>query len=117
MTNALRYCTVPGCRTLVPSGKNGRCYVHRPPPWERREPPPDRVRGRELQRRRRIVFDREPRCVVCLAAGHARAATELDHIVPLAEGGADDYTNLQGLCHDCHERKTAAEAERGRLKG
>ena len=34
-------------------------------------------------------------------------ATDLDHVVPLFKGGADDQTNLQGLCPTCHEKKTA----------
>jgi len=36
-------------------------------------------------------------------------AEELDHVVPLFKGGADDETNLQGLCKECHHRKTLAD--------
>jgi 5-methylcytosine-specific restriction endonuclease McrA len=35
---------------------------------------------------------------------------ELDHIVPLIDGGGHDLTNLQTLCTPCHKRKTAVEA-------
>jgi 5-methylcytosine-specific restriction endonuclease McrA len=35
---------------------------------------------------------------------------ELDHIVPLIDGGTHDDENLQTLCTPCHTRKTAAEA-------
>jgi len=38
---------------------------------------------------------------------------ELDHIVPLIDGGSHDDENLQTLCTPCHVKKTAAEA-RGR---
>lgn len=37
---------------------------------------------------------------------------ELDHIVPLVDGGGHDLANLQTLCMPCHKRKTAHEAER-----
>ena len=35
---------------------------------------------------------------------------ELDHIVPLIDGGSHDLPNLQTLCTPCHKRKTSAEA-------
>jgi 5-methylcytosine-specific restriction enzyme A len=34
---------------------------------------------------------------------------ELDHVLPLFKGGADDDTNRQGLCAACHAVKTAAD--------
>lgn len=40
-------------------------------------------------------------------------ATVADHVIPLAEGGRDDESNLQGLCGECHEVKTQAESQRG----
>lgn len=34
-------------------------------------------------------------------------ATEVDHVVPLEQGGAVfDWSNLQSLCQDCHTDKT-----------
>jgi len=42
-----------------------------------------------------------------------RPSAEADHIVPAAEGGTDSIDNGQGLCLDCHERKTQAERARG----
>lgn len=35
---------------------------------------------------------------------------ELDHVVPLIDGGSHDDDNLQTLCTPCHTRKTADEA-------
>jgi len=35
---------------------------------------------------------------------------ELDHIVPLIDGGTHSDDNLQTLCTPCHTKKTAAEA-------
>jgi 5-methylcytosine-specific restriction endonuclease McrA len=34
---------------------------------------------------------------------------EVEHIVPLADGGTNDLENLQLLCRDCHKHKTIAE--------
>ena len=36
-------------------------------------------------------------------------AADLDHIVPLADGGTDEEDNLQVLCKCCHGLKTEAE--------
>ena len=50
-----------------------------------------------------------PRC--------AGTATEADHVVPVAEGGAEyDLANGQGACGPCHSEKTKVEAARGRAR-
>ena len=46
-----------------------------------------------------------------------RPATDVDHIVELADGGSfHDWTNLRSLCYECHQKKTLmmrkARAER-----
>jgi 5-methylcytosine-specific restriction endonuclease McrA len=40
---------------------------------------------------------------------------ELEHTVPLSEGGTNDDSNLKLVCHDCHKIKTTSERSR-RLK-
>ena len=30
---------------------------------------------------------------------------EVDHVVPLSQGGDDDSSNVQVLCHECHVKK------------
>lgn len=46
-----------------------------------------------------------------------RSLWELDHIVPLVDGGGHDLDNMQTLCVPCHERKTSHEArERARAR-
>ena len=37
-------------------------------------------------------------------------AFNIDHIVPLWDGGTNDRSNLQGVCVTCHGAKTGAEA-------
>ena len=57
-------------------------------------------------RRFRLWFlRRHPICKLCPAP-----ATQVDHIQPIAEGGAKlDESNCQALCASCHGKKTRAE--------
>jgi 5-methylcytosine-specific restriction protein A len=84
------------------------CTAHRRQAW-REQAPPVRVRGRRLQALRATLFRAHPFCVRCLRA----VATIRDHVRPLAEGGTDDEQNVQALCQDCSDAKTATEARRG----
>lgn len=45
-------------------------------------------------------------CQPCLKQGKYTRATEVDHIVEKAVGGADSLDNLQAICSTCHKRKT-----------
>jgi len=68
-----------------------------------------RLRGRRWLALRAQVLSAEPRCSICLQQGRLKAGTEVDHILPLHQGGGDELSNLQPLCHDCHADKSAAE--------
>lgn len=81
--------------------------------WSSNAPGTPRIRGRRLQRMRASLFARKPWCALCEKAGRRTRATIRDHIIPLAEGGADDETNEQGLCLDCNDAKSEEEAKRG----
>lgn len=69
----------------------------------------ERIRGRKLQERNARIFKNEPLCRMHKAKGEAVAATEVDHIVALCNGGTEAESNLQPLCHDCNELKGIAE--------
>lgn len=43
-------------------------------------------------------------------------AKEVDHIIPVAEGGTDEPTNLQAVCRSCHREKTLHEIARGKAR-
>lgn len=108
--HAVKPCTYQGCNTLVRDG-TGRCEKHPRKAWSR--PRPERGSGSRNQKERRLLFARNPLCVECERHGFVTLATIRDHIIPLAEGGADTDDNTQGLCKACHDEKTAAEARRG----
>lgn len=65
---------------------------------------------RKTAARARRVRARDRICKVCNQA----PAMQADHIVCLAEGGADDEDNMQGICIPCHELKTADELRRAK---
>ena len=113
----VKYCSVPACRTLVPRGR-GRCADHERPAWGTGASERLRVRGRTLQRLRADLFRRHPLCVLCLAKQPQRvsAATIRDHVIPLAEGGSDEETNVQAICAQCHQQKTERESQRGKQR-
>jgi 5-methylcytosine-specific restriction enzyme A len=74
-----------------------------------------RLRGRKLQAIRADHFAMYPLCVDCTGETPVRftLATELDHIIPLEQGGLDFDVdmglNRQGLCSRHHEIKTARD--------
>lgn len=73
--------------------------------------------GRSWQRIRQQQLNRQPLCEACNARGRIRAAQEVDHIVPLSDGGTNDAENLQSLCKSCHSKKTRAENEPSQFIG
>jgi 5-methylcytosine-specific restriction protein A len=102
------------CACLVHDGTT-RCAAHKRPLWVKR-PEAKRITGRPLQRRRAELFAREPLCRECRKAGRVSEAVIRDHVVPLAEGGADDDDNVQPLCQTCSDAKSAGESARGRRR-
>ena len=113
--DAPRPCTHPGCGVLVRDGSS-RCPAHPAPVWAKGLVATKRVTGRRLQTMRAALFTAKPLCAECQRQWRIRPATQRDHIIPLAEGGADNQDNVQGLCHECHEEKSRAESLRGRLR-
>jgi len=104
-----RYCG-PTCNVIVEVGT--KCPLHQKSRWNSAKAT-TRIRGRQLQRLRKQLFDKQPLCVACQKQGLVRVATIPDHIQPLAEGGQDIEANTQALCQACSDAKSAAEAQRG----
>ncbi len=110
MPNAApRPCREPGCPALV-HGRAGRCPQHARPKapgardWYR-------ARGGMFWfGLRRTVRERQgPCCPECQAEGVLTPWTEVHHIVPLKDGGANEVANLVGLCKSHHSAHTARE--------
>jgi 5-methylcytosine-specific restriction endonuclease McrA len=95
--------------------------AHRPPgyvkrdAWQRAPNAKPKPLGRAWRAMRLRVFRRDGyRCRVC---GRLCARPECDHIVARANGGSDNESNLQTLCHDCHEKKTIRESHAAMATG
>jgi 5-methylcytosine-specific restriction endonuclease McrA len=52
---------------------------------------------REL--REQVLLRDRGACVLC-----GRMATEVDHVIPVQDGGTDHPGNLRSLCEPCHTR-------------
>lgn len=80
----------------------------------------ERTRGSAWMATRERILRRDMglcQCGACKLLPAPRIAHQVDHIVPLADGGADADHNLQALNVDCHALKTAAEnAARARTR-
>lgn len=71
----------------------------------------------EWRRLRRLVLDRDHVCQMQLP-GCTKWATAVDHVVPVADGGAFfDLCNLRGACRGCNSRGGASIANRTRRFG
>ena len=67
---------------------------------------PEHRRGGSTRQRRRtraVVMIRDGhRCQLCGAP-----ATDVDHVLPVSEGGRDDPSNLRALCAHCNRSSVA----------
>lgn len=71
-----------------------------------------RMTGSRLQARRFRLWQASPHCAECGRVVAYPHGFELDHRVPLHQGGADVDNNCQLLCcgpDGCHLKKTVAE--------
>lgn len=107
-------CTHPGCPELVISGS--QCDMHKR--QRVRDYRSSNVRaqleafygGGVWRALSKAYRKRNPLCEQCAAQGTTTVAAVADHIVEIRDDWALRYdpNNLQALCHDCHNKKTAA---------
>jgi 5-methylcytosine-specific restriction enzyme A len=104
---AASVCNHPDCPNLQP------CPQHAPKPWQDSSRRTRTTNGWQQQRNaRKIIRAHAGICHIC----HQPGALETDHIIALAEGGADTPANMAPIHHDCHQRKTQDEARRARQR-
>jgi 5-methylcytosine-specific restriction enzyme A len=68
--------------------------------------------GFAWQKLRLVILERD--CYLCQCAECAKRqvplpANEVDHILPKAQGGTDDESNLRAVNTECHKRLTIAQ--------
>jgi len=57
--------------------------------------------------REQLLAEADYACQECGARAVDGATLEIDHIIPIAKGGSDEYLNLQVLCATCNRKKGA----------
>ncbi len=71
--------------------------------------------GSSWDKLRLLVLQRDNglcQCQTCKNNQRIKQATEVDHIIPKANGGTDEVSNLQAINKECHKIKTAREQGR-----
>ncbi len=67
--------------------------------------------------RRRILRQAHGVCQACGGARCGNRSLQVDHRIPVAEGGTNDDHNLWAIgANPCHADKTRAEQQRGRVR-
>lgn len=90
--------------------------VHRLPALTRRHEPAGSQTwgqgrgGRPWRRLRAQILLRD--LYTCQECGLVSERLEVDHTVPVSQGGTDDPSNLRAMCSPCHRVKTAREGGR-----
>lgn len=119
----MRVCKAKGCRKLT-DNINGYCDEHQDQ-WKRKRSRHTVGKGGKYRATnpfywsevwratRRTQIDIEPLCRRCDVLGQ-----EVDHIVPIEQGGAPlEFDNLQTLCSKCHRIKSAEDRAKYGLNG
>ncbi len=69
-----------------------------------RDPNTKKLYGKGWEKVRKAYAMAHPYCEECLEEGRLTPTEHVHHIVPLAEGGSNDESNLKSLCVSCHSR-------------
>lgn len=110
-------CIQSGCPVIIEGPGMRRCLEHTREYDRRmkaRSPASRKVyASKRWAGLRRTVLAEQPWCdcgIDCCPEGCTRMSEDVDHIIPVEDGGAPfDRSNVHGLAHSCHGRKTAQE--------
>jgi 5-methylcytosine-specific restriction protein A len=106
---APKFCANAECGNLVPAGQ--RYCPECEQPWKtsqptRKSPSADA----KLRKVVRFVLKRDRhQCQIRYVGICIGVATEVDHIIPVSQGGTDHPSNLEAACRPCHLAKSADE--------
>lgn len=76
----------------------------------------DFYRRKAWRNLRKAKLFENPLCEECERNGKVTSASVVDHIVPRIQDSSLEYewSNLQSLCHPCHNSKSSTEGRGGR---
>jgi 5-methylcytosine-specific restriction enzyme A len=107
-------CGAIGCHEFVTN--RGRCDDHQPQPWANRARKQDRYgmsSGTMRALKKRVARRDNGCCYVCGREQEDDETFDLEHKVPISEGGSPgDMDNLGLICAEDHAIKSKAEAAR-----
>ncbi len=122
MPTLRKLCNHPGCSNDAIT-RHDFCAAHKAAREASRQKRKDRGRASaaargydaKWRRVRAMYLRRHP---VCVGDDCGRPAEEVDHILPLADGGTHKWENLQALCKSCHSKKTIRDnrGKAGKIK-
>ena len=93
-----------------PDGK--RKYLPKKKPFERTKRRHKFHQTRLWTMTSRAIREENPLCEIHLFFKYAEPATQVDHLIPITEGGAKlDRKNLMSICSECHTFKSGKEAK------
>ncbi|MCW8884153.1 MAG: HNH endonuclease [Motiliproteus sp.] len=111
-------CRSTGC-PLTTVDRSGYCDTHadKRHNWRGRQEgktTTQRGYGHAWRKLRKQAMNRDSwLCQACLEMGRVTPATEVDHVIPKADGGTDRLSNLRAICKPCHQDKTQQDSRGG----
>ena len=111
-------CRYPGCPKLTDGSycSEHQKAVDRHYNRYERDPECNKRYGAEWRKIRAAYIRQHPLCEECLKHGRLTPVQEVHHVVPLADGGTNDFDNLMSLCKSCHSAVTLAANNKNRSK-
>ena len=68
--------------------------------------------GSQWRKIRAAFLSANPLCEICKSEGRFAPADTVHHKKTLADGGTNDWENLQALCSPCHSRLHSKQGDR-----
>jgi len=101
------------CRALFIPSKDSPsyCSLHKPTKRQNTKRKPH-YNDPEYRRNRNYLIKEYGRCFRCNTGGTPNNKLEIDHIVPVSEGGTNRLSNLRILCQNCHRLRHIVEKYR-----